>query len=98
MPSALQDWICVYNTGCCPIPAIPPRIELRRVGINGPELAVEDAIDWQSLAPLPAADGRDITPQIRSNLLPRFQAPPSRVGMGVWLRYRFDEHSEEGSV
>jgi hypothetical protein len=98
MPSDLQYWLCVCDIGCCPSPAIPPRIEFRRVGINGPELAVEDAIDWQSLAPLPAADGRDITPQIGSNLLPRFQAPPSRVGMGVWRRYRFDGHREEGSV
>src|SRR2546429_1410160 len=58
---------------------------------------MKDAIDRQPLAPLPAADGRDVTPQISSNLLPRLQAPPSRVGMGVWPRYRLGRHGSEGS-
>src|ERR1700745_1457100 len=58
---------------------------------------MKDAIDRQPLAPLPAADGRDVTPQISGNLLPRLQAPPSRVGMGVWPRYRLGRHGSEGS-
>ena len=79
---------CVGDVGCCQSPAIPPRIEFRRVCINRPDFAVEDPRDWQPLAPLPAADGCDITPQVGSNLFPRFQAPPSRVGKGIWPRYR----------
>src|SRR5260221_14695922 len=54
-------------------------------------------MDWQPLALLPPADGRDVAPQIGGNLLPRFQTPPMSIRSGVGWECHLDRHVPVGS-
>jgi len=58
---------------------------------------VMEAMDWEALALLPAADGRDVTAQIGGDFLPSFQASRPGVGVALGVGYGLDRHRQVGS-
>ena len=56
-----------------------------------------ETVDGQPFTLFPAADGGDVSPQKRGNLLPGFQATPLSIRTDLRVCCRLDRHEPENS-